>query len=134
MTKPLVTYHDPERATVDLLAAAMSGVTVGVNLPEDWTPKSTPHIQVAWNGTPTVRHPISMAAVIRLIAYAGTKTDAKRLAMEAQGRACAYSSDQTDIVSILPLTGPLPASDPDHHDAEICAVTVRVTVASTPIT
>ena len=134
MTRPSVTYPDPERATVDLLTPLLDGATVGVNLPDDWTPASDPHVRVAWDGTPRLNHPVSIGATVRLVAYAGTKTEAKRLAMEAFGHACGYGGGDPDLVSVHPLTGPLPATDPDHYDAEICSVTVRVTVPSTPIT
>lgn len=131
MTRPAVTYTDPERAVVDFLTDAMD-VPVGVNLPDDWTPSSGTFLQIQWDATPVVQHPVSIGATIRVIAWAATKTVAKAKAMEAMGRLCAYSG-HGDFVNIVPLNGPLPATDPDHHDAELCSITVRATVPSTPL-
>ena len=139
MTRPQVTYPDVERIVVDLLAASMPApTTVGVNLPADWTAGgSDPHIQVSWDGTPGDNHPITLATTIRLVAWTDSKTTAKALAMEAHGRLLSYSGGDdavVGLVNILPLTGPLNASDPDHLNAELCSVTVRATVISTPLT
>lgn len=134
MSRPLAAYPDPERIVVDLLAGEMAGVTVGVDLPPTWTPRSAPHIRITWDGTPTARHPISIGATIRVTVWAATKTTAKTLSLEAHGRLCAYIGGVAGLVNILPLTAFLPAVDPDHDHAELCSFTVRVTVAATSIT
>jgi hypothetical protein len=133
MARPLVTYPDIERAVVDLLAAALDDVTVGVGVPANWRPATGTHVEVSWDGTPIDNHPISMGGTVRVVAWAATKTEAKATAMLAHGHLLAYSGGGA-FVSILPLTGPLPAVDPDHDKAELCSFTVRATVASTPIT
>lgn len=119
MTRPAVTYPDPERLIVDLLTDELDDVTVGVDLPAAWTPRSAPHVQVAWDGTPAGRHPITLGATIRVVAWAATKTAAKALALEAHGRLCAYTGGIAGLVNVLPLTGPLTAVDPDHDHAEL---------------
>jgi hypothetical protein len=130
-----VTYPDVERAVVDYLTDELdAGPTVGVDLPGGWTPDASPtHVQVALDGTPIVNHPVNIGATIRVTVWARTKTEAKAVALLAHGHLLAYAGGG-GFVNILPLTGPLPATDPDHHNAELCSITVRATVASTPIT
>jgi hypothetical protein len=132
MTRQAVTYHDPERATVDILGGLVD-TPVGVSLPAKWTPRSGPFLTVAWDGTPQMTHPISMAATIRVVAWSGSKTEAKAIALDAMGRLAAHIEDGP-VVNFKPLLGPMPASDPDHEGAELCAFTMRATTRSTPIT
>ena len=132
MTRPLVTYPDPERAVVDHLIDALADedVTVGVGVPTDWDKADDPHIQVACDGTPLDEHPVAHRTTIRIVAWSSSTSEAKRLALLAHGH---LLGDPTgDIHSVTPLTGLLPASDPGH-DAELASFTVRVRVRSTPI-
>jgi len=134
--KPLVMFPDAERAMVNLLTTLLGvyepGYTVGVGVPDGWSPGSSyPHLQVAWDGTPLQAYPVVQHATIRLVAWAYDTTEAKRLASLAEGLALAYEGD-AEISGIRPLTGVLPAQDPDTR-AEIASVTVRVTVRSEPV-
>lgn len=132
MTKPLVTYPDPERAVVDHLTDALTGedVTVGVGLPTGWDTSDDPHIQVACDGTPVDEHPIAHRATIRVVAWSSSTSEAKRLALLAHGHLLTGWGD--DLHSVTPLTGLLPAYDPGH-DAELASFTARVRVRSTEI-
>lgn len=131
--KPTVTYPDAERAVVDLLGPLMADtgedVTVSVGVPTTWTADSKAHLQVAWDGTPAVDHPVASRCTIRIVARASTPTEAKRLAWLAHGLLCAH---QGDVARFASLTGPLPARDP-ATSAELASTTVRATFRSVPI-
>lgn len=133
--KPAVTYPDPERATVDLLAALVAPhapeATVGVGVPPNWAPSSPPHFEVAWDGTPTSMHPVAEVATVRIVVRARTTTDAKRLAQLARGLLLAHDG-HGPIRQIRPGIGVLPARDPATQ-AELASFTVLATVRSTSI-
>lgn len=127
-----VVYPDAERAVVDLLgtllAAAGEGASVGVGVPTGWDPTvDLPHLQVAWDGTPIVEHPIVARCTIRVVARAATTTEAKRLAWLAHGLLLGHGGT---VATFAPLTGPLPARDLDTA-AELCSITLRATFRST---
>ncbi len=130
--KPAATYPDAERLSVDYLTDELDeDATVGVGVPDGWTIDSPSHIEVALDGVPIMHHPMFAHATIRLVARAASTTEAKRLATKGLGVLCAHPGG-TDIRTVLPLTGPLPSRDP-QTEAELAAVTARVTVRSTPI-
>lgn len=134
--KPAVTYPDPERVTVDLLASMLDAyepdVTVGVALPGDWNVDSSqPHVQVVCDGTPRLEHPVVVWPTVRLVAWARTTSRAKALVMLAQGLLCSHTGG-ADIAAIHPLTGVLPARDTDRR-AELASATVSVALRSVPI-
>jgi hypothetical protein len=131
--KPQVQARDAERLVVDLLTDLLENedCTVGVGVPEGWTPSSPKHLQVASDGEPTSLWPVATQTTIRLVAHAGSTTEAKALCALASGLFCAHNGED-DIVSVRSLTGVLPARDPDT-DAELAAATVRVTVRTEPI-
>lgn len=131
MAPPLVTYPDVEHLVVDLLDAALDDCTVGVGVPDDWTPADGPHLQVACDGT-VDEHPISQRHTVRLTAWSSSPTEAKALMHLAHGHLLA-SSGRDGLSTVSPLTGLLPAFDDDHR-AELASCTVRVRVRSTPIT
>lgn len=130
MTRPLVTFPDAERLVVDHLTPLLTA-DVGVAVPKDWKPTSTPHVQVAWDGTPQVDRFIAQHPTIRLTARAATPTAAKALAQQASAHAIA-GPWPAGITNVTPLTGPFPARDPQTK-AELASVTLRVTVRSTPL-
>lgn len=125
--KPLVTYPDVEEMAVDHLAADLEDLdcTVGIGLPATWSTESDPHVQVAFDGTPTDEHPIRQRSTLRIVVWAATTSAAKELANLAHGLLLARHPYR-------PLTGLLPAHD-DEHDAELASFTVRATVRSIPI-
>lgn len=133
MTKPVVVFPDAERATVDLLESLVDeyepvpeAVTVGIGVPDGWTPESTPHLEVAWDGTPSQQRGIVAHATIRVVARARTTTEAKRLAALAEGLLTAHRGGD-GIAVVRPLTSVLPSRDPQTR-AELAAITVRVTM------
>ncbi len=125
-------YPDAERVAVDLLAgAAAYGMTVGATLPSDWSKGSPPHAQVSWDGTPLMVHPILVHATVRVTVWGSGPSEAKRLAGVCQALLLAHPGGG-GVAAVLPLTGILPARDPDNR-APIAAFTVRVSLRSEPI-
>lgn len=136
MTLLAVTYGDVERLIVDHLTAVLAGqlpagATIGVDVPASWVPTSPMHVQVLWDGTPTMTHPIVANPTVRVVVRSGSTTLAKRYALLIEGLLCA--GGWPDTFSVQPLTGVLPASDPATR-AALASFTVRVNVRSTPIT
>lgn len=130
-----VTYGDVERLVVDHLATVLAGrlpagATIGVGVPSGWVPASPLHVQVVWDGTPTRTHPIVINATVRVVVRAASTTLAKQYALLIEGLLLA--GGWPDSFSVQPLTGVLPAGDPDTN-AQLASFTVRVTVRSTPI-
>lgn len=131
--KVAVTYPDVEHLVVDYLAELIDSAEarVGVGVPAGWTPSSTPHVQVALDGTPNMVHPIAANHTIRLVARAATTSAAKALAMKAHGLLLAHPGGD-GIASTRALTGVFPAHD-SKTNAEIASVTARVTVRAIPL-
>lgn len=123
---------DVEKAARALLAELTDPpTTVGIGVPQAWTPESPPHLQVGWDGTRTPPHRIVSRALIRVTAWASSTSTAKDLALVAEARLCAH--DGTGPIStIRPATGLLPARDPDTG-AELASFTVSMTVRSIPL-
>jgi hypothetical protein len=125
--KNLVTYPDPEIHTVDLLASydELDSYTVAVGLRNDWTTEDAIHLAVACDGEFVDWHPVASKATVRVTAWGDTPTVTKQAAHLAQGLLLAEGH-------IWPLTGVLPANDPESG-AELASFTVRVVLRSTPI-
>jgi hypothetical protein len=118
----------------DRFADLGEDVTVAIGVPSSWSqtnPTQKPHVQVAWDGTPIVLRNLAGFATLRVTAWARSTGEAKRLAALAQGVLCGHPGGDV-IKGAAPLTGVLPAQDPDTH-AEIAATTSRVTIRSAPI-
>lgn len=136
MNEP-VTFPDPERVVrawlAERIAALEPTVTVGVGVPQGWTPTgSPPHIQVACDGVPSHEHPVLAHATIRLVAWSDSTSESKRLAALAQGLLCSHPGGD-GIAATRMFTGVLPARDAATR-AELASTTTRVTLRSTPIT
>lgn len=133
MTRLAVQAPDAERLVVDYLEPLIDDAEVGVQVPAEWESgvSDTPHLQVALDGTPRIDHPVTHHATVRLTARAKSTTEAKELAARAQGLLCAHPGGG-GIASTTPLTGVLPARDPQTN-AEIASTTTRVIVRSTEI-
>lgn len=135
MSRLAVTYPDAERLVVDYLTDELADLgeeaTVAIGVPNGWKPGDIAHIQVDSDGTPQLVHPALAHVTIRLVARASSTTEAKRLAALAHGVLLAHNGGN-GIASTFPLTGVLPARDPETF-AELASVTARVTVRSTPI-
>lgn len=125
---PVAVPPDAERVAVDILAAALTArvqdVTVGVNVPATWAVGTRPHVQVALDGTPGVTYPILWTATVRVTVWHSSTTTAKALAALCQALLCSYGGSQA-VASVQPLTGVLPARDPDTS-AQLASVTVRL--------
>lgn len=126
------TYPDAERVIVDYLADALADAaetaTVAVGVPDGWTPTDPPHVQIAWDGTPSGEHPIFARCTIRVTVHAATTTEAKRLAGVAQGHLLAHPGG-AGVATTVQLTGISPLRDPDTR-TELATFTVRVTIRS----
>lgn len=135
MGRLAVTYPDAEKETRALLAALLEeqdiDATVAIGIPHDWTPDTGDHLQVSSDGTPSIAHPVVSHSTIRITAWSASTSRAKELANLAFGLLCAHDGTPP-IAAILPLTGVLPARDPESR-AELAYVTVRVSVRSVPI-
>lgn len=128
--KLAVSFPDVERVTRDLLAELIAPVeptvTVGVSVPDDWTPQSPAHLQVVSDGIPQRTQPVIIHATVRIVARAASTSEAKRLAQLAEALLLAHTGGG-DISVVLPLAGVLAARDPDTH-AELASVSVRVSL------
>lgn len=128
-------YPDPEVLIVDHLTTLLAGhlpagATVGVGVPGNWRPTSPAHVEVAWDGTPSITHPIVANATVRIVVHAASTGAAKSIALDVQGRLLA--GGWPDQFSVKPLTGVLPERDPNTR-AELAAFTVQVNARSVPI-
>lgn len=119
---PVVAYLQQQFEDLD------EDVGVGESVPPNWSPTSTPHVQVQWDGTPIVLNGLVGFATIRLTARAADTSAAKALAARAQGLLCGHPGG-VEIKGAIPLTGVLPARDPDTRH-EIASTTSRVTIRS----
>lgn len=128
--KLTATYPDIEQLVVDYLAPLLDE-TVGVGLPDNWTKTSGNHLQVALDGTPSLQHPITATGTVRLVAWSASTSEAKALTAKAQGLLAAHPGGG-GIATTRPLTGVLPARNPEHQ-AELASTTTAVTVRSDPI-
>lgn len=128
-----VTFPDPELAAVDYLTDAMpsrwdDNLTVGVELPDDWTPASTEHVQVQWDGTPGHDREVLAYCTVRIVAWSRSRTRAKHLCGVAVGALTVHEGGD-GVSSIDRLTGVQPAKDPTTG-GHIAAATVRMTMRS----
>ena len=114
----------------DLLADHEPDVTVAVGVPEDWGHDSDTHIEVAFDGTPTIRAAfggvlMSADGTLRIVVRAQTTAEAKRIALLCQG--LLIGSTGHGITAIRPGVGVQPARDPQTN-AELAGFTVLATV------
>lgn len=132
MTKPLVTFADPEHAIIDYLTGK-TAATAGSFFPKSSTdtPPSLPFLQVAWDGTPTVRYPVTQDPTVRLTWWDENPTPAKAGLALAQAHMLAHPGD-ANVWNVLPLTGGLPSRDPDTG-LWLCTATFRVSVRPTVV-
>lgn len=130
--KPLVQVRDVEALTIALMAELLEDedCTVGLGVPEGWTPTSTPHLQVA-SDAQFAAWPVATRDTVRLVARGNGRTATVALCRKAQGLLVAYNGDD-QIVQTSFLTGPLWAIDPDTRHT-IASATVRVTTRTEPV-
>lgn len=131
---PVAVPPDAEHVAIDILTAALGAraqdVTVGVNVPATWTVGTKPHVQVALDGTPEVIYPLMWRASVRVTTWHESTTIAKALAALSQAILCAYAGSPT-VASVQPLTGVLPARDPDTG-AQLASITCRMNLLGSP--
>jgi len=118
--KPLRIPQDALRVAVDTLAALVAAAgraeTVSADLPDCWSPADAMHIQVAFDGTPTVEWPIRSVAAIRVVVWGRVPTDVRYLARLCHGLV-------HTVHGVRPGSGLLPATDP--NGAYVCSFTVN---------
>jgi len=117
--------QDVEKLVVDQLTELLDDVTVGIGVPDDWTPKQGDHIQVANAGTDMDFYPIGTKSTVRFVAWSTSPSRSKELAALAQ--TSLYDDPGPDIVSALPVAGPLSARDEETR-AEVTSVLSTVTI------
>jgi hypothetical protein len=117
MSKPLVTFPDPEAAVINALKAAFlprveaykpATVTTAVPVGVDGRPvtlTTTTHLQVELEVGNADDYPIAERAQVRVTCYAapGKRTDVKRLASLAQG--LTYTISTADVAGVDILIG-----------------------------
>jgi hypothetical protein len=133
--KVAVNYPDPEHLLVPVLAELLDehGVeaSCGVGRPDGWTPADGLHVEVAWDGTPEIRHPLVAWPTVRIVVHgpADQPTLVKELALLCLG----VLPSQT-TVAVRPLTGVgRPVADPDRPEVYLAAFTCRVTTRATAL-
>jgi hypothetical protein len=130
VTKPTVVYGDAEVRVRELLTELLTELlaaeecTVAIGMPRGWTVDAPLHVEVAWDGTPVLAHPVVAFATIRVTVHGADPTPVKDLAALAQGLLLAERN-------IRSLTGLAPVRDPDGP--ELASFTVRVATRSTPV-
>lgn len=133
--KPVVQAPDAERLVGDILDGLLTEYgetyTIGNGVPTGWVPTSPPHVQVVWDGTPTMEWPVTTRPTIRVVVRASDIPEAKRLAAVCQGLLLAHMGGD-GVTNIRPGVGVLPARDEDTQ-AEIAWFTVIATVRNVPL-
>jgi len=133
--KPVTVPPDAEHVAVDyltsVLAARTQDVTVGVNIPATWVAGTKPHVQVALDGTPIVEYPILFRSTVRVNCWHASTTTVKALAALCQALLCAHPGS-VQVASVQPLTGVLPARDPDTG-AQLASISVRLNLRGTVV-
>lgn len=125
-------FADPERAVVDRLDAQLAE-PVGTFYPRSsMEAPVVPFVQVGWDGTPSVRYPVTQRATVRVTVWHTQPTAAKALAARVQALMLSWLGDD-DVWAVQALTGPLPTRDPTTGHILVSA-TYRVSVRPTPLT
>jgi hypothetical protein len=140
MAKPLVVFPDAQLAIVELLRAELADRTesfagnavVGTIMPngDDPNPKSAPYIMVRLDGTST-RYPVDETADIRVAVWHSSEAKSLALAQLCRALLLAHAGSQT-IRVVTPLTGPIPASDPESGDP-LSSFTVAARLRPNPL-
>lgn len=106
MTKPLVTFADPERAVVDFYLTAGIADTVSNAFPTTDLTGDAKHLQVELESGGAEDYPVTERAQVRVTCYTapGKRTAVKSLASLAQGHLYAWEGD-ADVAGTVPLIG-----------------------------
>jgi hypothetical protein len=135
VTTLAVEFADAEVACVDYLTEQLTDrgetVTVGVGLRGSWTKAAAPHVGVEVDGTLVRDYPIVGRATVRVTVWSSGNTTSKRLAGLCMALLLSHPGDD-DLWSVSPLTGVLPARDPDNS-APIASITVRANCRPTVV-
>lgn len=138
--KPLVVFPDPQLAVVELLRTKLSaraetfatGATVGTVTPdgEARTLTSAPYVMVRLDATAS-RYPVDETATIRVSVW--HSSEAKSLALGQLCRALLLSYEGGEKIRVAtPLTGPIPAGDPESGDP-LSTFTVAIRLRPDPL-
>lgn len=126
--KPAVTFPDPEALLVPVVADLCSeyqlDASVSVGRPDGWTPDDGLHIEVAWDGTPEVVHPIVAWPTVRIVVHG--PADQPSLVKDAARLLCGVLPS-TPGAGFQLLTGVLPTPDTERPGVLMAAFTGRVT-------
>lgn len=122
------TYPDPEALMVAFTEAANLGATVSTSFPS--ADILAPHIQVAWDGTPS-EDENREATLVRFTVWTprGQRTTGKTLASELRGLLLEHGG--ASVWRVTRSTGRAPGIDPD---TELPFVTFAVTTELRPVT
>lgn len=126
---------DPAKSAKDYLAETMpgllgiTGLTVGLVVPDNWTSKSKPHIGVFDDGGPS-RWPVSNRPVLRVTVWANGRTLAREISGACMGALLAQPIP--GIANVREPSSILDARDP-HNGGLMASFTVRTSVRTLPI-
>lgn len=125
--RPLVTFPRVESVVVDFLVG--EGFNAAARLPHDWTVRSPAIVVVASDGVPQngVMTPVAIAPLVRLTAWSDSPTESHDLAMLCVGHMEAHDGS---MFTARYDNGGVAAVDPDHGDAQLFSVTLRVRIRS----
>lgn len=138
MTKPLVTFADPEAVARTYLAAQFSPraevykpATIGNTFPSTTLSGNTTHLQVELDGAVVDNYPVTERATLRVTVHAAptAPTNAKSLAALTLGLLYAFPGNAS-AYSAVPLTGRLKAVDPATKN-QMVSFTVRLNMRPT---
>lgn len=126
---------DPARSAKDYLAATLpgllgiTGLTVGLVVPENWTPKSPPHVGVFDDGGPT-RWPVATRPLLRITVWANGRTLAREVAGACMGVMLAHPVP--GISNVREPSSILDARD-SKNTGQMASFTVRATARTLPL-
>lgn len=129
MSRPTVTYPRAQNVVVDFLLD--EGVSAAARLPRSWTKASSPIVVVGVDGTwSQALSPVALVPTVRLVAWSDSPTRSHDLVMGAAGLMEAHDGE---LFTARLTSTPIDAVDPEHADAELCAVTLRCRIRSVPL-
>lgn len=119
------TYSDPRLVTIETLRAAFPDVTVSARVPMERSldAETLPLLVVTLDALRGDRHRADSRADVRVLAYAVGDAETFDLARRAEA-ALLSSAPSAEVRAYLPLSGPVPASDPESG-APLSAFTVE---------
>ena len=133
--KPLRVPGDPAKAIRDHFAAVLPGLldaplpTIALNVPDDWTRDSAPHVGVFDDGGPTL-WPIYAEPVVRVTVWANGRTLSRTIAGVCLG--ILYAHTITGVAQVTDISGLLEARDPKNLGL-MTSLTANIKARTLPI-